>query len=127
MAGLFRRFTDRITRTSEDVEAQTLRDSVQRHGATPCEALVDRGLADVSGVLRAVTLPAGDVTALVAELYDGTGSVSLVFLGRQAIRGIEPGAAIRAHGRVSFRKGSPVIFNPVYVLLPGGRSPQGPA
>jgi hypothetical protein len=51
-----------------------------------------------------------------AELFDGSGSVHLVWLGRSRIPGIEPGRALVARGRVSEHDGVKVIFNPWYEL-----------
>jgi hypothetical protein len=59
------------------------------------------------------------VPALVAELYDGSGSVSVIWLGRRQIAGVEPGRRIRVHGLVSEAgSGNRVIFNPRYELVP---------
>ena len=51
-----------------------------------------------------------------AELFDGTGSVHLVWLGRSRIPGIEPGRQLLARGRISEHAGVKVIFNPWYEL-----------
>jgi hypothetical protein len=64
--------------------------------------------------------PRAGVPALVAELYDGTGSMSLVWLGRRQIPGIEPGRSLVGYGRVMRYGEQPVIFNPRYELRPTG-------
>jgi hypothetical protein len=75
----------------------------------------------VTGTLRTVTLrPRAGVPALVAELYDGSGSISLVWLGRRQIAGIEPGRRVTCFGRVAHDHDQPVIFNPRYELRPAG-------
>ncbi len=85
------------------------------------QELPDRRTACVCGTLKSVTLrPRAGVPALVAELYDGTGILHVVWLGRRQIAGIEPGRRIRVLGRVAQRDGKPVVFNPSYDLLPGG-------
>ena len=83
----------------------------------------DRERVTVSGTLRNVTLrPRAGVPALEAELYDGSGAVSVVWLGRRQIAGIEPGRQLIAHGRVTKSQGRFVMFNPRYELRPiGGR------
>ena len=44
------------------------------------------------GTLKTVTFsPRGGVPALEGELYDGTGTVTLIWLGRRKIAGIRPG------------------------------------
>ena len=60
-----------------------------------------------------------------AELWDGTGQVTLVWLGRRDIPGIQPGRRIVVHGRLTNRKGEPTIFNPSYELQPTGGSANG--
>lgn len=89
-------------------------------GTTPVSRLRSRRRATVTGVLRSVVLrPADRVQAVEAELFDGSGSVDLVWLGRRRIAGIEPGRRARAEGLVSDVKGRHVMFNPRYELLAG--------
>ena len=76
---------------------------------------------DVADLRRTVTLrPRAGVPALVAELYDGSGVLTVVWLGRRNIEGIQPGRKLRVRGRVAQREGRPVVFNPSYELLTGG-------
>ena len=73
----------------------------------------------VKGSLRTVTLrPRAGLPALEAELYDGTGALVLIWLGRRRIEGIESGRLVTASGRVSTQEGRRVIFNPRYELQP---------
>ena len=71
------------------------------------------------GTLRTVTLrPRGGVPALDAELFDGTGVLTVTWLGRRRIAGITPGRSLQVEGRVSMRDGLPVMYNPRYELMP---------
>jgi hypothetical protein len=73
----------------------------------------------VVGRLRSVTLrPDADTPAVEAELYDGSGSLTLIFLGRRRIPGITPGRSVAAHGRPIVRDGTRTMINPRYELLP---------
>lgn len=118
--GRLRRALSRLTSSDDQIEAQELQAVAQTHGATPCAALCDRERRVVSGTLRTVTLrPRAGVPALVAELYDGSGTVSLVWLGRRRIPGIDPGRSMIASGLVTLSEGRPVIFNPRYELRAG--------
>ncbi|MGL4172460.1 MAG: OB-fold nucleic acid binding domain-containing protein [Actinomycetota bacterium] len=111
----------RISRSDEVVEAEALRSHAERLGGTPILELPDRQVAQVCGTLRTVTLrPRGGVPALVAELYDGSGTLAVVWLGRRMISGVEPGRRMRIRGRVAHREGQPIVFNPSYELLPAG-------
>jgi hypothetical protein len=56
------------------------------------------------------------VTALEAELYDGSEPLTLIWLGRDAIEGIEQGRTLTVHGRVGRRGKERVLYNPRYEL-----------
>jgi amino acid transporter len=78
-----------------------------------------RETVDIAGTLRTVTLrPRGSTPTMEAELWDGTGKVTLVWLGRRDIPGIEPGRKLVVHGRMTTLKGERAIYNPRYELQP---------
>ena len=92
------RFRKQISRwaSSDRVEAEELQRDVKRAGCCALADAVDRERLTVQGSIRTVTLrPRGGVPALEAELYDGSGTVLVVWLGRRRIAGIEPGARCR--------------------------------
>jgi len=79
----------------------------------------DRQPVRLRGTLRTVTLrPRGGVPALEAELFDGSGSLVLVWLGRREIAAISPGRPIEVEGRIGRQGQDRVIYNPRYQLLP---------
>lgn len=111
----------RLTSPTQVLEDEDLVEASGKAGGTPVRELPDRREACVCGTVRSVTLrPRAGVPALVAELYDGTGTLTVVWLGRRQIPGICAGRRLRVHGRVAQRDGKPVVFNPSYELLPGG-------
>ena len=117
--GRLRSALHRLSSTDQALEAEDLRETSDRLGGSPVTALPERQLACVCGTLKSVTLrPRAGVPALVAELYDGSGTINLVWLGRRQIPGIEPGRAVIACGRVTRDHEQPVIFNPRYELRP---------
>ena len=119
--GVVRRALSRLATSAKEHEAAELREECAQVGATPVDQLASRERATVAGTLRTVTLrPRAGVPALVAELYDGSGSISVVWLGRRQIPGIEPGRSIVCFGRVTRDDDKPVIFNPRYELRPAG-------
>lgn len=119
MPGLWKRMATALSQTTQDIEDDELQKSTGKLGATRISDLQNRELADVSGVIKTMTLPpVGTVPALTAELYDGTGTLTLIWLGRRAIVGVEPGIYLRATGRVTYRRGLATVFNPVYEILP---------
>jgi hypothetical protein len=120
-AGRFRRLLDRFVASREELEAQELQEDAQEVGGTPIRRCQDREEVTVSGTLRTVTLrPRAGVPALEAELYDGSGTLAVVWLGRRQIVGVEPGRSMVVHGRVAINEGRRVMFNPRYELRPVG-------
>lgn len=118
-AGLLSRVTAGLARTESELEARALQENTWRLGGTPIKDLVDRSEASVCGAIRSVTLrPRVNVPALVAEIYDGSQALNLVWLGRRRIGGIVPGTYLTVHGRVTYRHGIPTIFNPAYEIRP---------
>ena len=117
--GLLTRLTARLASTESELEDLELQKATWRLGATPIADLADRADASVCGAVRSVTLrPRVNVPALVVELYDGSKTLNLVWLGRRRIAGIVPGTYLTAHGRVTYKHGIPTIFNPAYEIKP---------
>jgi hypothetical protein len=113
----------RLTCDASQLEAEELQDQVEEVGATPVGACSTRRNVCVSGTIRAVTLKSlAGAPSLEAEVYDGTGSVVAIFLGRRRISGIEAGRHIVLRGRITEREGQTTIYNPRYELLPAGQS-----
>ena len=103
-----------------EIEADEERaDAHHSVGCTPVDQLADRSRASVSGVIRSVTLrPREGVPALEAELYDGSGALDLVWLGRREIGGVTPGRRLKIEGLVCLIDGRKTVFNPRYELRP---------
>lgn len=119
--GWLRSALHRLTSPTHVLEDEDLLEASGKAGGTPVSELPDRQQACVCGTVRSLTLrPRAGVPALVAELYDGTGTLTVVWLGRRQIAGISAGRRLRVHGRVAQHEGRPVLFNPSYELLPGG-------
>ena len=118
--GLFRRLISRLTADPDELDAEELQAAIPAQGAIPIARCQDRETVCVLGTLRTVTFrPRAGVPALQAELWDGTGTVTVVWLGRRTIPGIDPGRAVKVRGRVTLLRGQRAIYNPVYELRPG--------
>lgn len=105
--------------STTDQEARDLRQTTAAAGVTSIGEAPDRERVRLRGTLRTVTLrPRGGVPALEAELYDGTGTLTLVWLGRRRITGIGPGRTLQVEGRIGIHDGVRTIFNPRYELVP---------
>jgi RecG-like helicase len=73
----------------------------------------------VSGTVRSLTIrPRTAIPALEIELYDGSGSIRVLWLGRRRIEGITPGRKMIIHGRITAGNRQLTVFNPRYLLLP---------
>lgn len=116
--GALRRLTERITRTPDELHSDDLRRESSDLGALHIADLRPRTMATVSGEVRTVTLrPRNDVAALDVEVWDGTDTLHLVWLGRRRIAGIIPGIKLAATGRITSQRGVLTIFNPAYEIL----------
>ena len=72
----------------------------------------------VAGRVRSVRVaPLHDTPTLELVLIDATGAISIVFLGRRAVAGIEVGTRMSAEGMVGEHKARLAILNPTYQLL----------
>ena len=115
----WRQTLSRLVASQNEVHAEHEQELATRAGGTPIAVLTPRRQATVCGTLRSVTLrPRAGVPALEAELYDGSGSLYVVWLGRRHIAGIEPGRRLRIHGMVTEADGQRAVFNPRYELVP---------
>ncbi len=71
----------------------------------------------MTGSLRSVRAGApGAPPMLRAELGGGPGAVTVIWLGRTRIAGIEPGRAVTVEGTLAVLRGRPVLYNPRYEL-----------
>jgi hypothetical protein len=99
------------------VETVELHTHAARAGCLSISEAPDREMVTVQGTLRTVTLrPRGGVPALEAELDDGSGTITVLWLGRRRIAGIFPGRSIRVTGRIGVHGGVRVMYNPRYDL-----------
>ena len=111
----------RWTRTQSEVEADEL--LLENRGIekdlTRIDCCSPGATVSIRGMVRSTTLrPKGKVPALEIELYDGSGSVSVIWLGRRRIPGIEPGRSMVVTGRLTGNADRPTIYNPRYELKP---------
>jgi amino acid transporter len=86
-------------------------------GTTPIGSVKWKQQVVVEGRVKVVQVGTAAGKSLEAQVYDSTGGVRLLFFGRTAIPGIEPGALVRATGRIGEYKGHLALANPRYELL----------
>lgn len=101
-----------------DQHARDLRAQYVGDGDVCIADAADRALVTVKGSIRSLTVrPRGGVPALEAELFDGSGVITLVWLGRRRIAGVDPGRSMRVRGRIGLHDGVRILYNPRYELM----------
>jgi hypothetical protein len=114
-----RRIFRRFVASDRELDAEDLQRASARGGASRVCDCPRGGKVTVRGRLTSVVYtPRTNLPTLEAELFDGSGSVTLVWLGRRRIPGIEPGRSLTAEGRLAVRDDRKVIYNPRYFLEP---------
>ena len=115
--GMWGRAVRRLTSSNSEYENDQLADLARDSGCQTVSECGARQLATLHGRINSVTLsPRGGRSWLEAGLEDGTGTVTLVFMGRRSIPGIEAGRMVRATGRRVQSGRRRVIYNPHYEL-----------
>jgi hypothetical protein len=77
-----------------------------------------RRRAHVRGNVTAIrTAPSGGAPKVDVEIWDSTGGITLQFLGRREIAGLDVGSTICAEGMVGETEGSLTILNPSYEIV----------
>ncbi|HVF20081.1 MAG TPA: OB-fold nucleic acid binding domain-containing protein [Mycobacteriales bacterium] len=116
--GRIRRAMRRLTTDDEELAAEDLQQQAAAAGATAAAECGDRSKVTILGTVKSVTLrPRAGVPALEVEVYDGSASVFIVWLGRRQIAGIRAGVTLSASGRVGVMSGRKTLFNPAYTII----------
>jgi hypothetical protein len=117
--GAFRRMLRRLTSDVDALDADDLSEDAERSGAQRAAECACGQEVTVFGRLRSVEFRPQDAEAsLEAELFDGTEGITLIWLGRRRIPGIEPGRTMKVRGRLALRDGRKVLYNPFYEICP---------
>lgn len=115
--GAFRRMLRKLTSDVEVLDAVDLSADAEKSGAQRASECARGQEVTMLGRLRSVEFCPQDAEAsLQAELFDGTEGVTLIWLGRRRIAGIEPGRTMRVRGRIAVRDGHKVLYNPYYEI-----------
>lgn len=112
--GVLRRLLDRLNESDELRLAEETRawaDSIE--GSVRIEDASLRQHVRVAGVIRRLTvLPMEGKEALQALISDGTGEVTVVFMGRRGIGGLALGAHVVVEGVLGAHRGEVRMVNP---------------
>ncbi len=109
----------RLGASNAELESEARQKVVEEVGANPISAVKDREFARMRGTIAILSMkPRGGTPWLEAEFTDGSGTVTLIWMGRRAIPGITAGRELIVSGRVSFVDGERRLYNPFYELVP---------
>ena len=115
---MLQRALRRMTSSNAELESEDLQRSVRQEGSVPIQTCEDRQRVQLTGTVSTVTInPRAGHPALEVELRDGSGAVTLVWLGRRQIPGIDCGRTLKVWGRISCHEGRRLVYNPRYELM----------
>jgi amino acid transporter len=87
-------------------------------GTTPIGDLVYRKRSRISGRVRSMRVqPWSGVQVLELTLVDNSGSITVVFLGRSSVPGIDIGVQLAVEGMVGSHNRRLAIMNPTYEII----------
>ena len=111
----------RISVSNADLDAEELREEVESKGADAIATVHLGAVTTHTGKIRSLVFrPEVKVPALEAEIYDGTGSIVVIWLGRRKIAGINPGTSVSVTGRLVNVDDVLTMYNPKYSIIARG-------
>ena len=114
--GALRRFFRQMAETDEERLAEELRDWCSTvEGTTRIADAPNRRRVKVVGMVRRITVrPVEGFEALEAVIYDGTGELTAVWLGRRSIPGLLLGSRLVLEGVIGRDKRGLRVVNPTF-------------
>lgn len=118
--GWFRRFFSRMAETDEARLADEIREWASgRPGTVRIAEAPVRSRVKLAGVVKRITVhPLEGSESLEALLTDGTGEVSVVWMGRRAIPGLTLGTKVVVEGVVAEQRSGRKMVNPAFEFSP---------
>ena len=115
--GFLGQLGQRLTETLEESDSSELQSAARVAGT---DRAADCACGDIGTILgRICTVTYGTEHSdlgVSAEIYDGSGYVQAVWLGRRSIPGITTGRCVQVTGRITDSEGQRTMFNPRYEL-----------
>ena len=111
-----RRFFRRMAESDEQRYAEEIRAwSGKIPGAVPIAEAEPRKRVRLAGVVRRITVrPLEGNESLEAIVFDGTGEVTVTWMGRRAIRGLSLGTRLVVEGLLAEQRGERRLVNPTF-------------
>lgn len=108
----------RLGASNAELESEERQRVVESAGCNKVGDLRDRQRVRLRGTISVLTVkPRAGTPWLEAEFNDGSGVVSLVWMGRREIPGVVAGRELEVTGRVSCVDGGRRMYNPRYELI----------
>lgn len=115
--GFWKRLAHRLVSSNDELVSEQLAHDAESAGCQQIQRARIRERVHLRGTIQAITLsPEEEHRRLDVELDDGTGNITLVWMGRRLIPGIDVGRTIDVWGTLTISDGRRVIFNPSYEL-----------
>jgi RecG-like helicase len=112
----FRRFFRRMAESDEQRYAEEIEEWCDAiPGTVRIEDAPKRSRVKLAGVVRRITVrPLEGSESLEALLYDGTGEVTVVWMGRRSIPGLGLGTRVVVEGMLGDQRGERRLVNPSF-------------
>ena len=108
----------RLGASNAELESEQRQKVVAAAGAQRVVDVADRESARLCGTITALTMkPRGGTPWLEPEFSDGSGTETLIWMGRREIPGVVAGRELTVSGRVSYVDGQRRLYNPLYELI----------
>lgn len=103
---------------SDEIDAERARLDAERAGFDSVKEITGRRKVHLTGFISSLVIhPRSTARTVEADLFDGTGSITLIWLGREEIAGIEPGTRLAVTGFAALRGHHRVMYNPRYEII----------
>ena len=104
--------------SNEEQVAQERQKKVEESGATRISSARDRERVVLRGFVTALTMePRGGTPWVEATFSDGSEAITLIWMGRREIPGVNAGREMNVEGRVLMVDGERRMYNPRYTLI----------
>ena len=108
----------RLGATNAELESEERQRVSASAGANKICDCGDRQAARLRGTITVLTMkPRQGMPWLEAEFNDGSGAITLIWMGRREIPGVTAGRELIVSGRISYVDGRRRLFNPYYELV----------
>ena len=112
-----RKFVERITKPVDEQDREALGQWCDLAADARLDEAPLRTPVRLAGEVRSVRIvPRAGAPALEANVNDGRGNVTAVFLGRRKILGLSPGRRVVLEGVLTRYREDRVMYNPIYEL-----------